>query len=103
MRLTSPYWKNDKLEKPKGNQNQNQRAVVLKKKKMMMIMRRRRRRSRRMTRMRRCFPLLRSKALQANIPQGLPSFKFVNLLVRHKLRRGANPWQDVYKTWTTQI
>jgi hypothetical protein len=47
---------------------------------MMMRRRRRRRRRRRITRTRRCFPLLRSKALQANIPQGLPSFKFVKLI-----------------------
>jgi len=74
MRVRSPHFKNNKFEKPKGNQDQTQRAAVLKKKKITMVMRRRR--------MRRCFPLLRSKALQTNIPQGLPSFKFVKLICK---------------------
>jgi len=80
MRRTSPHWKNDKFEKLKGNQDQTSRAAVLKKKKMMMMKRRRRRRKKK--RMRRCFPLLRSKELQANIPQGIRSFKFVKLICK---------------------
>ena len=30
MRLTTSFWKNDNVEKPKGSQGQTQRAVVLK-------------------------------------------------------------------------